>query len=65
MATATLNLLEKTSTCALHSYPRPARQPYSNCCCRPVPGSSRYHYQLRLVDARELGPDLIPCPPAW
>jgi hypothetical protein len=64
MATATLNLLEKTSTCALHAIPGPPGS-LTATVAAGRPGSSRYHYQLRLVDARELGPDLIPCPPAW
>lgn len=62
MATATLNLLEKTSTLR-PSQLSPARQAaLQQLLLQAAPGSSRYHYQLRLLDARELGPDLIPLP---
>jgi Zn-dependent protease with chaperone function len=62
MASASLKLLEKTSGLR-PSQLSPARQDsLQKLLLQAVPHTSRYHYQLRLVDARELGPDIIPLP---
>lgn len=62
MASATLGLLEKTSTLRPSRLPDSRQQALQQQLQQLVPGNSPYRYHLQLVDARELGPDIIPLP---
>ena len=62
MASATLGLLEKTSALRPSRLPDSQQQALQQQLQQLVPGNSPYRYHLQLVDARELGPDIIPLP---